>query len=309
MGNANTNEKKKTQEVDFSKAESFDLAAGMVLNKCVGYHCYQHYSRMESILTKIIQKRWFLTRCSSKKMNDWQEPRKFDNWQGALKRSYVACFVRGSAEDVAMWGLYGKSNPLALRVTIPGKTLEKWMSEIEIKASKGKSCSDRLKKLGAKKSDGTPIHSRDICASVFRDVLYAAVNKDDHEEFATVRSNAVCWRNKYYHFKDGEDVESRVFSGQYAGFIKDYEWNYEKETRLCVELKKDIGEDNISIAIPDYVIENMRFTLSPWLPKENERIVVSILKTVLKDAGVDIEKNKSVQRFHHSNLRGALNFK
>lgn len=301
--------RKKTQEVAFSKVESFDLAAGMVLNKCVGYHCYQHYSRMESVLTKIIQKRWFLTRCSSKKMNDWQEPRKFDNWQGALKRSYVACFVRGSAEDVAMWGLYGKSNPLALRVTIPGKTLEKWMSEIEITASKGKLRAKRIKKLDAKKSDGTPIRSRDICASAFRDVLYAAVNKDEHEEFAVVRSNAVYWRNKYYHFKDGEDAKDRVFSGQYAGFIKDYEWNYEKETRLCVELKKDIGEDNISIAIPDYVIENMRFTLSPWLPKENERIVVSILEAVLKDAGVDFEKNKRVQRFHHSNLRGALNFR
>ena len=39
--------------------------------------------------------------------------------------------------------------------------------------------------------------------------------------------NAVYWRNKYYHFKDDEDAESKVFSGQYAGFIKDYEWNEE----------------------------------------------------------------------------------
>ena len=304
---SNKNNMIEKRETEFTNAKTFDAAASKVLQKCAGYSFYQHYSHLESILTKIIQKRWFLTRCSSKKMNDLQEPLKFDGGTGLLDRSYVACFGHGMTESVAMWGLYGKSSPFALRVTIPGNTLEKWMSDIEIqsgvKAQKG-----AVGLLNVKTTDGKAIPRGNICASVFRDMLYAAVgNKEKPDEFDIRRSKSLCWGNGYYHLKVDEDIYDGVVDGRYAGFIKDIEWRYEDETRLCIRLKKDIGEDNISIAIPPYVIEAMRFTFSPWLRKEEESAVKSVLEAALASTGIQV--GKEFQRFRRSTLQGALNFK
>ncbi len=300
--------KAEKMESKFAGAKSFDAAAKLVLGKSVGYSFYQHYAGLESVLTKILQRRWFLTRCSCKRMNDLQEPVKYDGGTGLMKRSYVACFGHSMSESVAMWGLYGRSNPLALRVTIPGKTLERWMEEIE--SVPGRTGGNPKARLKAKTSTGATIAPRKISASVFRDMLYVAVSKKgEQDEYDIRRTNSVCWGNGYYRLKKDEDFCEDLLDGRCAGYLKDIEWRYEEETRLCIRLKNCIEDDNISIEVPPYVIEDMRFTFSPWLTADEDmRRVQCVLEAALKGAGVNIE-NRRIQRFRRSALQGALNFR
>lgn len=297
------------EECRFCNARSFASAARVVLGGIIEQKAYQHYCSLDKILGKIIQKRWFLSRCSSLKMNDLQEPLKFAGKTDILSRTYITCFEHCLSEDVAMWGLYGKSDPFALRVTIPGTVLVDWMKGIEIKSDdstnkvkRGKS----LKEMDARDEKNKKLSDGKIQYSIFRDMLYASVAGDKkRDEYDIRRGNRVSWENAHYNLQDGESV----IDGQYAGFIKDCEWWHERESRLCVRLKKAIDINGISIKVPIEVIAAMRFTFSPWLRRSEEKRVQRVIESALVGAGVDLDAKPKFQRFRRSVLQGALNFK
>ena len=299
------------EEFRFANARSFASAAQGVLGGIIEQKAYQHYCHLDRILQKIIQRRWFLTRCSSLRMNDLQEPKKFSGDTDVLCRTYTTCFEHCLSEDVAMWGLYGKRDPFALRVTIPGKVLVDWMRHIEIKADTGNDTSYKVKRgkaikeMDAKDTRNKTISEGKILISIFRDMLYASVSGDkERDEYDIRRRNRVSWGKAYYYLKEGECV----VDGQLAGFIKDCEWCHEKESRLCVRLKKVIDIDNISIKVPLNVIAAMRFTFSPWLRRSEEKCVQRIIEMALEGAGVVLDAKPKFQRFRRSALQGALNF-
>ena len=100
-----------------------------------------------------------------------------------------------------------------------------------------------------------------------------------------------------------------MLQGIYAGFLKDAEWSYEMESRLCVSLKKEIDDDGISVAVPKEVIEAMHFTFSPWLKLSDETHIRHVLEAALKGAGIALDDKSNRQRFRRSVLQDALNFK
>ena len=300
------------EEFRFMNAKSFVSAAKVVLGSIIEHTAYQHYCRLDRILVKIIQRRWFLSRCSSMTMNDLQEPQKFAGETDALRRTFVTCFEHCLSEDVAMWGLYGKRDPFALRVTIPGNELVALMRRIEIKSdvSQETSCKVKreksVKELDVRDGRNKTLSGGKILVSLFRDMLYASVAGDkERDEYDIRRGNRVSWEKAYYNLKDGENV----VDGQYAGFIKDCEWWHERESRLCIRLKKPVDIDNISIKIPIEVISAMRFTFSPWLKRSEEKRVKGVIEMALKGAGVDLDAKPKFQRFRRSVLQDALNFK
>lgn len=297
------------EECRFTKAKTLNSAARVVLDGILHKSAYQHYCSLERVLGKIIQKRWYLSKCSSKKMNDLQEPVKFAGETNALKRTFIMCLGHSLSENAAMWGLYGKSNPFALRVTIPGQVLEDWMKRIEIKEVT-RFDTEKIKKairaMEAKDTNGRPLSKGKIQSSVFRDVLYASVaGEKKRDEYDIRRGNRVSWEKAYYNLKDRDCA----IDGQYAGFIKDCEWWHEQESRLCIRLKKEVEDDCISIAVPKEVIASMRFTFSPWLKPSHEKHVRQILEMALNGAGVDVHETTNSQRFRRSVLQGALNFR
>ena len=301
----------------FMHAKSLESAAKVVLGGIIEQKAYQHYCRLDRVLGKIIQRRWFLAQCSSLKMNDLQEPRKFAGETDVLKRTFITCFEHCLAEDVAMWGLYAKNDPLALRVTIPGKVLVDWMRRIEVKSDDGHvhwvAKRKAVKEMGIQDEKNKAVSEGTIQSSVFRDMLYASVTGDtEREEYDIRRGNRVSWENAYYTLKNDEKEDRIVQSGQYAGFIKDCEWMHERESRLCIRLnkgKKVIDTNCISIKIPLEVIAAMRFTFSPWLRRSEEKRVENVIKAALKGAGVDLDAKPRFQRFRRSVLQGALNFR
>lgn len=301
------------EEFNFANAKSFAAAANIVLDGMLHKRAYQHYCQLDSILTKILQRRWYLAKCSSSRLNDLQEPQKFAGKTRFLNRTYITCFGHSLSESAAMWGLYGKSNPFALRVTISGDVLEDWMRRIEIMACprcdivevKNKKRS-ALKSMDVRDGKGQSLEKRKIQCAIFRDVLYASVaSEDKRDEYDIKRGNRVSWMRAFYNLKDGDDV----LDGLYSGFLKDAEWSYEMESRLCISLKREIDDDCISVAVPKEVIAAMRFTFSPWLKRSDETHVKQILETALRGAGIDLKSKSNVQRFRRSVLQDALNFK
>ena len=294
------------EEYAFANAKSLECAASCVLDDLVPASAYQHYGQFDRILSKIIQKRWFLTKCNSTSLNDLKEPEKYAGNSNILSRTYITCFGRCLAEDAAMWGLYGKNNPMSLRVTIPGKVMVDWMESIEFKRPvNGNMNAQRvLKAMKAQGEDDKVLKLGNVQSAVFRDVIYAAVDEEkEHDEYDIRRQSVVSWYKARYNLKDGECVTN----GLYAGFVKDCEWAHERESRLCVCMKKEIPDKFISIDVPLEVIEQMRFTFSPWLDRDKEKCMKEMITMALKSVGVDVDKPK-FQRFRRSVLHGALNF-
>ena len=297
------------EECRFRNAKSFTSAAKVVLGGIIEQEAYQHYCPLDKVLGKIIQRRWFLSRCSRLQMNDLQEPRKFAGETDILRRTYITCFEHCLSEDVAMWGLYERNDPFALRVTIPGKVLVDWMRRIEIKADdtvhkvrRGKA----LKEMDARDEKDKKLSDGKIQFSIFRDMLYASVTGNKEiDAYDIIRGKRVSWDKAHYDLRDGDCV----IDGQYAGFIKDCEWSHERESRLCIRLRKEFDFNSISIKIPIEVVAAMRFTYSPWLRRSEEKRVQRVLEMALKGAGVDLNAKPKFQRFRRSVLQGALNFR
>lgn len=94
-----------TRKGRFSQVKSLRAALNLV-SKCMLQHdMYQHYTTLENALAKISKGEWWLSCCTSDRLNDQKEAVKY----GSLKEArtlYQTCFCHGSAESVAMWGLY-----------------------------------------------------------------------------------------------------------------------------------------------------------------------------------------------------------
>ena len=196
-----------------------------------------------------------------------------------------------------MWGVYGKSNPFALRITIPGNIMRQWMNEIQfVKGSVGNSSNAR-KALDTKAFDS----GRSITpnSAKFGDILYVAVeNEMESDGKCAKRSHAVRWGNAMCRCED-DDLADTV--RMYPGWVKDMEWRHEGESRLCVRFDKPMKSNRISVRIPKYVIDKMRFTLSPWLDRS--------LESLVKDAIARAIDSYAVPTIRTSVLQGALNFR
>ena len=283
----------------FGDASSLDEATKIVWRRPTdGPGMYQHYTTLDRVLDKIITKRWYLTRCDSKKLNDLREAEKYGRSRKELmRRTYIMCFGNGFGENVAMWGLYARDDSLAIRISIPRKTIKKWMSSL----------------LHGEDPDVRDQHGRKIARSrlvsaVFHEMVYVAVqNKEIRDDFDIRRANTISWEGARCNFGDGDYLENEVQKEKYAGWLKDYEWHHERESRLCVRMKKAISGKAVSIAIPDYVIADMRFTFSPWLEHdETLNAIKTAVEAALKSTSVKVDKR--MQRFRRSVLQGALNF-
>lgn len=176
---------------DFSKAQSLEATAKIVWDHTAGEDesvttemdlhpggagMYQHYTTLSRVLEKIITKRWYLTRGDSLKLNDFKEPKKYGCDNGALmRRTYIACFGNGAGENVAMWGLYAHKDPLAIRVSIPRRTINQWMSALMDGTDPA-----------AQSKHRHDIKPEKLESSIFRDMIYVAVqDKEDLDGLRT----------------------------------------------------------------------------------------------------------------------------
>lgn len=281
---------------EFSKACSLDDATKLVWNRPnAGIGMYQRYTTIDNVLNIIKERRWWLSRGDIQ--NDLHEAKRSKEIDNKMRRTYLMCLMRGAGENVAMWSLYGNKDPLAIRISIPKVSIEdKWVNPIVNGLD-----------FNVQTLDGKNIKRECIKELYFRDLIYIAVrDKKVLDEYDIRRTNTISWEGAKANLKD-DSLFKASKEERFAGWIKDYEWNHERETRLCLCLHKKIEDRAISISIPDEVLADMRFTFSPWLRnKKIEKAIESEICQAYQEVGVKIKKRP--QRFRRSVLQGMLNF-
>ena len=292
--------KKGEIKAKFAQQTSLIDVLNLVRDGGVIHGYYQHYTSLRRVLDKIAGD-WWLTRSDSDRLNDQQETVKFGKKEFA-RRMYQTSFCHGANEDAAMWGLYQRCNPLAIRITIPRKTMERWINDIQIKSGPGLGRKERqahLNCIGIQNG---------VKVVAFGDLVYASVADPDvpRDHCDIPRSGQVHWEDAGCNVK--EDLQEGIKCDWATSLVKDSEWRHERESRLIVQFAKMLPKcpGAVKIAIPKYVIEDMRFTYSPWLKREYETKVERVLASALSKVGID-PKSGGFQRFRRSTLCGALN--
>ncbi len=282
----------------FAKQTSLIDALNLVRDGGVMHSCYQHYTSLRRVLDKIAGG-WWLTRSDSDRLNDQQETIKFGKKKVA-RCIYQTSFCHGVNEDAAMWGLYQRCNPLAIRITIPHKTMERWIGDIQIRPGM-----DRKERQAHLDCIGIP---NGVKVVAFGDLVYASVADPDvpRDCYDIKRGGGVHWDDAVCSVV--EDLQEGIKCEWATSLVKDSEWRHERESRLSVQFTEALPKcpAAVKIAVPKYVIEDMRFTYSPWLKREYETSVERVLKTALSKAGV-APNSGDFQRFRRSTLCGALN--
>ena len=277
-----------TAKKAFAGAKDFKDIVGVIWREGRDlFDYYQHYTTLSSVITKIGERHWWLSRSDSERLNDGQESQKF-GVRRYYRRTYQTSFVYGSSESAALWGMYAPGNPFALRITIPGNAIRNWVEELKHKSIHSKNNVDH------------PIDEVD-----FKDIIYAAVGFTDQNKtrLDRKRHNILHWSGE--STSEIPDLEKEIKNDECSGWLKDYEWRHENESRLCVRIKKAIGATSMWIPISAELLESMSFTFSPWLDKSYESQVEDIISTVYKRLLDKKDLNLS-SKFHRSVLQGAL---
>lgn len=265
----------------FSRVTSLRAALNCVAKPMFHHEIYQHYTTLENLLTKISKGEWWLSCCTSDRLNDQKEAIKYGSLKDA-RTLYQTCFCHGAAESVAMWGLYQQSKPCAVRISLTQKCLRKWIAVLKTQVGKKK----RFEQI------------------LFRDLVYLAVSdparQDDKYEIR--RTDCLRWEDA----KTGrvKNLKDEIAEDWATGLVKDYEWRHERESRLLVKMAQRNGR-GIKVDIPDEVLDDMRFTFSPWLSPAIEARMEKLITTALAKR-LNRKPRKLKQRFRRSVLAGGL---
>lgn len=301
-----TEKEKRDVENAFREAGSLRDAINVAWNSDMGSGpMYQHYTTLPKLLSKIMSRRWYLSRADSPWMNDTHEMTKaFPGCEEGRRRTYIMCLSRSTSESVAMWRTYNATeDPFAVRVSMSRDKVHEWM----------KSVKEREIRVDGKNA----LEDSSVEWVDFHDVLYGALKSEDEpDEYDIRRRNVVRWGDAVYALKEGNENEKRdnfadVDISGCEAWVKDYEWHHERESRLCIRLKKESKAKSLSIEIPPEILQTMRITFSPWLmEKRLEDGFSDVIEAALKSSleGESGPKPPS-QRFRRSVLQGALNFR
>lgn len=255
------------QKECFARSRTLEEAFFMADRGICAHRRFLHYTTLSRVAQIVASGRWWLTRSDYDHLNDVQEARKFGNSE-ILGRMYQASFEYGSAESAAMWGLYCPGNPLGVMISLDGKVMNEWFTEVRRK--KSKVCLE-YDMTTAKHGRHVELTRGQIDMADARDVIYVSTDFK-HGDYSCKgrkhRSNKLFWFGM--STDKIEDLEQEINGDKFSGWIKDSEWRQENESRIAVRVKNISGKlpAHLSLDIPEAVLKSMRFTLSPWLKEE-----------------------------------------
>lgn len=294
--NRNDKEKERTPlEVaseEFEESTELTKALDVVSKYSILFDQYHHYTNYARVIQLLLTQRWWLTRGDMAWLNDRAEHRKY-GLEKTWKRLFQASFARGKSEHAFMWALYCRHDANAVRITIPKEAMSKWRETV-----KGFKTVQR-ETPGQKPRSGK--HPTDLVveAADMRDVVYVATSSPRTKRIGE-RQNAVSWNDVVAKFPG---LETEILKDDVAGWIKDYEWRAEQETRICVRLRSAKGDPKcVSIPIPDEVLKTMSFTFGPWTGPTQAKDWESAIRSIYAQRGL-APKEKA---FKTSMLTGAL---
>ena len=170
------------------------------------------------------------------------------------ERMFEASFSFGTAENLAMWCLYGVPNKEAVRVTYPAGAIKDWIEEI--KDAKYRCLYSYDKRSGSYQ----PLNAK-VKRVIFADVAYGDLKIVKHGY-------------DFFCISDEENVAGVMLEG----VLKDYAWAYENEVRLVIEFDqelKDASGRKIDVVALDFEspIESLqdgraKLTIGPWATRK-----------------------------------------
>jgi len=265
----------------FADAKSLGEAVRILKKAGVAHPRYCHYTTLGALKKIFRYKTFRLTLGNSYSLDDNQEYEKYGS-QERWGKTYIGCFSYAQAESAALWGLYCSPECNAIRIRFSKDAMLKW-----VKSLKAFSC------VRGKK--GSEV---EIFPPLFSDVAYACVPFDENDP--KKRTNKVFHNTECTHEIIGLCKQKR--DAAVTGFVKDYEWRFENESRLLIRTKEPQGK-HLLISLPDEVLADMRFTLSPWVNDEERDSIQDTITNLFKAAGI---KRSKKGMFTKSALEGGL---
>jgi len=225
------------------------------LKKKGGNHnYYYHYTNLDSFQKIINSGYWHIS--NGLKMNDQQETQKGDykRWE----KLFMASFVYGEDENMAMWGLYSLPWTSAVRIMISKEAMKKWISETS--------------KIYGVKNINDNIQYTEIVDSHFEieltDVAYIGGKRLD-------ANNRIQWNSDFFYTGAKPLMKNVSKNTEITGCLKNQAWQYENETRIRIETQKHIDESQIAIKVPAYVINDIKIMKGPWFDCNMENTLMN----------------------------------
>lgn len=268
----------------FDDCTTLTNAITLLKKSSVQHRVYCHYTTLENLRLMMASKTFWLRRCNSKEFDDRIEQIKFGKKEEQQK-FYLSCFSFEEQELASMWGLYCPPTYQAIRLTMKKADVGLWVKSVK----------------SAYRTDGGMVNRGSevsIKSHGFNDIVYASVRENDMNEN---RDGTLYWNGKTTKPIDGIAAKKSWKSA--TGLVKDIDWKFESESRMWLKTRDDLGLEQVAVNLPVDVIENMEFTLSPWLKDYEEDFVRSLIRKWV--GGACGNKGDNI-KFFNSSLRGGL---
>lgn len=235
----------------------------------MGDYAFWHYTKLESVC-KIIENQYFLLgnlTC----MNDILE---CEEHKDCANQIYVLSFCNSNTEKIPMWYLYSGIDGKGCSIGITAKGMSYFI--------------DSIKTVKTYNSEKVLTIGKDF--DLESGWVYY-INKKE--------PNQVFYRNKWYDLTTMDDDLIKK-----SLFIKSYPWEYEREFRIIIKLKKDIPNEKIRIDIPEKLKSKIRLKTAPEIENESLNELQKIInyksiKTEIKASELSIHMNLFNRNLNH----------
>ncbi|MBR6569379.1 MAG: hypothetical protein IKK75_02895 [Clostridia bacterium] len=202
------------------------------------HQAYYHYTTWDSLEKIMGNSSFLLTRGNSTSINDQHEAL-MKGSRREWNRTYIGSFSFGTAENMAMWALYGLPWEDAVRLEIPRAAMNEWVGSI-----------------GGVYLWGTDDELPCEAEVQLADIVYAHGRAQDDKLQLTHRDKTI-WALPDTGLAE---VDSRRAM---TGYIKNYAWHYENEVRLIIRLPHDEGVEKVKVPVPQKVLDQVRVITGP----------------------------------------------
>lgn len=227
------------------------------------YHpSYFHYTTI-SKLSRILDNGFLrLSNIQSVGLNDFREPHEFGPSK-MWERTCIGCFSVDRMENNAMWSAYGRPENEAIAIRIPSRVMEA-MSKGQIFVEE----SANIKKCALEETDRFEDQLTLVPrAKLFHhDVAYfssIAMGEEDEQErrdavIKLFRDYSVCAK---IHVKPRRNVLKDL--NQLVGYVKRWQWMYERESRLRVLLPERYAGCTAYVKLPEDFVDRVGIIFGP----------------------------------------------
>ncbi len=202
------------------------------------------YTNLSAVKNIFKSKYWFVN--NPKNMNDlyeYKEYKDISDWDKIFFISYLG----HTNENMAMWSMYGQPWDEGVMLLIPIEAYYKWIDSI-----------DRVYKANPKTKQ-------------MYDNEYIMLN--DNNKVSTTR--VLYWWDKTHCLLSPTSKNNNFNTykiSEFAGYVKDSAWEYEKEIRMRFDLESNVDYEAIAIKIPEEVLREIIIMRGPRYSKKDVQL-------------------------------------